>query len=194
MRYDCADEKMFERMNALFLRSDKEELEWILKAQQGDEFAQQLLITNHRALLLKLANRLRYASDSLDELIQAGNIGFLHAILKYQPSSNVKLTTYAVPWILGEMKRNLRRQRLYASQLVGNEQEPVVLFESIDLRKIDLKIAMERLSENERTLILLRYFRDKTQAETALLLRKSQSQISKIENRALKHLRAYLSE
>lgn len=63
----------------------------------------------------------------------------------------------------------------------------------IDIEAVDLRLALGRLSEEERKLILLRYFSDRTQKETAALLQKSQAQISRIERRALDALRAWLT-
>lgn len=64
----------------------------------------------------------------------------------------------------------------------------------IDVDAVDLRLALSRLGAEERRVILLRYFRDRTQAEAAATLGKSQAQISRIENRALDALRALLRE
>ena len=64
--------------------------------------------------------------------------------------------------------------------------------EGSDMRHIDLHLAFEKLCVEERRLILLRYYEGKTQRETAETMHKSQSQISRIENRALDMLRIML--
>ncbi len=62
----------------------------------------------------------------------------------------------------------------------------------IDLRALDLRLALSSLDADARRIILLRYFRDMTQQETARLLGKSQAQVSRIERRALDLLRERL--
>ena len=64
----------------------------------------------------------------------------------------------------------------------------------INMDAVDLRLALEKLDEDERKLILLRYFRDQTQKEAACILGKSQAQVSRIENRALDTLRAFLRQ
>lgn len=64
----------------------------------------------------------------------------------------------------------------------------------IDIEAVDLRMALGRLSQEERRLILLRYYADKTQKETAEAMHKSQAQVSRIERRALDALRAMLKE
>ena len=65
--------------------------------------------------------------------------------------------------------------------------------DSIDDESTDIHLALGRLSDQERTLIILRYFRDHTQKETAKLMKLSQAQISRIERRALESLRFWLT-
>ena len=66
--------------------------------------------------------------------------------------------------------------------------------DKINMEAVDLRFALERLDEEARKLILLRYFRDQTQKEAAGILGKSQAQISRIESRALDTLRAFLRQ
>ena len=66
--------------------------------------------------------------------------------------------------------------------------------ERINMDAVDLRLALERLDEEARKLILLRYYRDQTQKEAAALLGKSQAQVSRIESRALDTLRAFLRQ
>ena len=65
--------------------------------------------------------------------------------------------------------------------------------DSIDDESTDIHLALGRLSDQEQTLIILRYFRDHTQKETAKLMKLSQAQISRIERRALESLRFWLT-
>jgi len=63
----------------------------------------------------------------------------------------------------------------------------------LNIQHIDLRLALAKLSTEEQIVICMRYYRDKTQRESAVLLGKSQAQISKMERRALNTLYGLLS-
>lgn len=63
----------------------------------------------------------------------------------------------------------------------------------MNLEGVDLRMALEKLSQQERQIVMLRFFRGRTQRQTAQTLGKSQAQISKLENRALDRLREMLT-
>ena len=65
--------------------------------------------------------------------------------------------------------------------------------EDIDVERVALRMAMNELEAEEQRVVLLRYYRDMTQQETARLLGRSQAQISRIERRALDRLRTLLA-
>ena len=77
-------------------------------AKAGDSEAMAQVIEANRPLLRALAGRLGAPGPLLDELMQAGSIGLMQAVRRFDPGRGVQLTTYAVPWVLGEMKRALR--------------------------------------------------------------------------------------
>lgn len=179
----------------------QQELNLILAAQAKDMQARKALVECHLPMICKLANRLCVQFPVRDELIQAGCVGLIDAIAHYRPAEQTKLLTYAVPWILGEMKRTLRTYAYALPTLSLDEaredneewEERIPGPYSIDLSSLDLRLAIARLSRDEQTLVYLRFFRDKTQRETACLLNKSQSQVSKIEKRALDRLHDMLA-
>ena len=74
----------------------------------------------------------------------------------------------------------------------GCAQERMGRVQSDETEASDIRFAIDSMNQEEQKLIMLRFFRDKTQQETACLLNKSQAQISKMERRALDHLRALL--
>lgn len=172
----------------------------IARAQRGDAQAMEALLSRHRALLFALAGRLHRINGIPDEeLVQAGSLGLMRAIGRYDAKQGVKLITYAVPWILGEMKRTLRGARMdWASLDEARAQDGAPLLDTlrgsdgVDIDAVDLRLAMQRLPQEEQTLICLRYFRERTQKEAALLLNKSQTQISRMERRALDRLHDWL--
>lgn len=178
-----------------------EESNLIIRAQRGEQAAKEALIQRYAALLWSLANRLSYGMrPAAEELVQAGYIGFLRAIEKYDGRRETKLITYAVPWILGEMKRVIRNVYT-ASEWIPLEAESGdsrSLIETLGCsgemneEALDLHLAMKRLPHDEQNVICLRYFRDKTQKETAILLRRSQAQVSRLERCALERLKGML--
>jgi len=89
---------------------DDRETKWINLAKNGDAEAMQALIEMHLPLIRTLSSRLRVSYIEKEVLIQAGSIGLMQAIKHYSYGMETKLTTYAVPWILGEMKKALRRE------------------------------------------------------------------------------------
>lgn len=176
------------------------EEELIEQAQQDDKAAMEALIRLHTPLIFALARRLCSRYVDMETLIQSGSIGLMRAVYHYQKEREVKLTTYAVSWILGEMKAAMRRENVNSAfcSLEGLEEAAYsrvrALYAEIkdDLNRIDLFWAIERLNKEEQHLIIQRFFRDKTQKEAAQLLQKSQAQISRIERHALDHLRFLL--
>lgn len=171
----------------------------IREAKNGDQNALSDLLCGYQRMIHILAGRMLHAGVSREDLIQAGSLGLMHAIMHYDAMHDVKLSTYAVPWILGEMRRAVRRAQVSVFSLDrpmdGNNQtlqDTLVGESGVDLDSLDLRMALSRLERDEQILICLRYYRDKTQKETAQMLRKSQAQISRMERRALDALHTML--
>ena len=80
----------------------------IMKAQQGDEIAKEVLVEENIGLVWSLVKRFGGRGYELEDLFQIGSIGLLKSIEKFDLSYNVKFSTYAVPMIVGEIKRFLR--------------------------------------------------------------------------------------
>lgn len=181
----------------------EKELQLIAEAQCQNSDAFDELIGAYMPLIYKLAGRICSAYSLREELIQAGRIGFMLALSKYDPQKEVRLITFAVPWMVGEMKRIYRaqvndRMSLIPYEHLESEREGCLNdsgrnMQDLLLEGIDLKSAFVSLKPEEQTIIALRYFRGKTQKETALLLCKSQAQISKTERRILDSLRSQLA-
>ena len=83
-------------------------LELILRAQQGDDKAKNQLVNENMGLVWSLVRRFAGRGYELEDLFQIGSIGLLKSIDKFDSSFNVKFSTYAVPMIVGEIKRFLR--------------------------------------------------------------------------------------
>lgn len=90
------------------LLSHEETLELIKRVQEGDEEAKELLISSNLGLVRSVVGKFANIGYERDDLFQLGSIGLIKAIYKFDTSYNVKFSTYAVPMILGEIKRYLR--------------------------------------------------------------------------------------
>ncbi len=213
----------------------------------GDDAAKGELIGRHAPLVRAMAGRIAREHAQRAELEQAGYVGLLLAVRQYDAGQGARFVTYAVPWVLGEMRRTRarmndamgaseRRRRIAAcaeafagregrsprvdelaamcgmsaydvagALAAGNVSldardedggsigETVAGRDGIDVEALDLRMALCRLPEEERRLVILRYFRGRTQTEAAAAMGKSQTQVSRIERRALDRLRGMLA-
>ena len=82
--------------------------ELLLKTKNGDEQARQTLIEGNLRLVLSVIQRFGGRGESPDDLFQVGCIGLMKAIANFDPTKNVRFSTYGVPMIAGEVRRYLR--------------------------------------------------------------------------------------
>ena len=80
----------------------------LLQAKGGDEKARQLLIEGNLRLVLSVIQRFGGRGENPDDLFQVGCIGLMKAINNFDPTKQVKFSTYGVPMIAGEIRRYLR--------------------------------------------------------------------------------------
>ncbi len=78
------------------------------KYKEGDIFAKEDLVNGNLKLVLSILRKYNNRTDNMDDLFQVGCIGLIKAIDNFDLSFDVKFSTYAVPMILGEVKRYLR--------------------------------------------------------------------------------------
>lgn len=208
-------------------------------------------IARNLPLVHSLANRFRGRGIEYEELFAAGSLGLVKAYDKFDESRGLCFSTYAVPVILGEIRRLFRdggsvkmsrslkelsmkaaraREELSKSgseptiteiaEYLGVSPEdaaeavaasapamsltcsdddgggdfdlPVDSGENALIDKLALRQCLQSLSEEDRKLIILRYFRNMTQSRTAQLLGMSQVQISRHERKILEELRLQL--
>jgi len=88
--------------------SDEKIIEFIKKAQQGDKEARSAIIDNNTGLVWSVVRRFKNRNVEMEDLFQIGCIGLIKAVDKFDPSFNVRFSTYAVPMILGEIRRYFR--------------------------------------------------------------------------------------
>lgn len=86
----------------------EESLRLIKAAQRGDEKAKEIMIVRNTALVKSIVKKFLNRGVEFDDLMQIGSLGLVKAVLGYDPSYDVRFSTYAVPMIAGEIKRFLR--------------------------------------------------------------------------------------
>ena len=144
------------------LLSHEETLELIERVQNGDEEAKEILIKNNLGLVRSVISKFSNIGYERDDLFQLGSIGLIKSVYKFDPKFNVKFSTYAVPMILGEIKRYLRddgmvkvsrslkqiaikakTQTEILTKKLGREPSIEELAHELDIEKEDLVMAME---------------------------------------------------
>ena len=88
--------------------SDDEKRSLLLKAREGDGAARQQLIDGNLRLVLSIIQRFAGRGEDADDLFQVGCIGLIKAVDNFNTELDVKFSTYAVPMIIGEVRRYLR--------------------------------------------------------------------------------------
>ena len=88
--------------------SNEEKNELLKKIKNGDEKARQDFINGNLKLVLSVIKRFRFKADNADDLFQVGCVGLIKALDNFDLSQNVQFSTYAVPMIIGEIRRYLR--------------------------------------------------------------------------------------
>lgn len=145
---------------------ESEKTELLKKIAEGDEKAREELINGNLRLVLSVIQRFSGRGENPDDLFQVGCIGLIKAIDNFSLDFGVKFSTYAVPMILGEVKRYLRdsgqirvsrslRDIAYKAMqakeklISEKKREPTVeeIAKEIDCRREDVVIALEAISE-----------------------------------------------
>lgn len=251
---------MYGKNSESHLLNHEETMDLIHKAQAGDELAREKLVSSNIGLVKSILRGFINKGYENDDLFQIGCIGLIKAIDKFDISYEVKFSTYAVPMIVGEIKRFLRddgiikvsrslkqtclkvkqaremlRNKLgrepsiqeisdeinvdkeeivmamdsnyqpdYLYDVIHeNDGSPLFLIDQVEgdsedeediLDTIILKEGLNKLKSRDRQIIILRYFKDKTQVEVAKILNISQVQVSRIEKRILEDLKKILAK
>ena len=235
--------------------TEKEKIDLLTQIKNGNKNAREQLINGNLRLVLSIIQRFTSRNENLDDLFQVGCIGLIKAVDNFNIDMDVQFSTYAVPMIIGEVRRYLRdnnairvsrsvrdlayralsaKEQLSAdnsteptvdaiAEILGEKKsdvaaaleaivDPISLYEPIYsdngdsmyvmdqisdrgsndevwLEDIALREAMKKLSERERDIIDLRFYKGKTQMEIAEEIGISQAQVSRLEKGALEHIR-----
>ena len=146
--------------------TNKEISELMKQVKSGDEFARDKFVVANLRLVLSVVQRFTGHSEKADDMFQVGCVGLLKAIDNFDESLNVKFSTYAVPMIIGEIRRYLRDNNsvrvsrsirdvayraLQAKEeyIKENNMEPTMeqIAQMIDLPLKDVYFAMDAISE-----------------------------------------------
>ena len=90
------------------LLTEEEKKELFVKIRKGDREAREKFIKGNLRLVLSIIQRFGAAGENSDDLFQIGCVGLMKAIDHFDVTMNVKFSTYAVPMIIGEIRRYLR--------------------------------------------------------------------------------------
>ena len=88
--------------------SNERMMELIVQSQSGDDNARDELVYGNLKLILSVIKKFSHRGENLDDLFQVGCLGLLKAIDNFDMSHGVRFSTYAVPMIIGEIRRYLR--------------------------------------------------------------------------------------
>ena len=92
----------------LTVLDDDEKRELLIKAREGDMSAREELINGNLRLVLSVIRRFAGKRENADDLFQVGCVGLIKAVDRFNVEMDVKFSTYAVPMIIGELRRYLR--------------------------------------------------------------------------------------
>ena len=84
------------------------DIQAIKKAQAGDKFELEKLIKQNNGLIWSIVKRFNGRGHDIEDLYQIGCMGFIKSIKRFDTNFEVKLSTYAVPYMIGEIKRHIR--------------------------------------------------------------------------------------
>lgn len=148
----------------LLKNSEKEAL--FKKVQEGDLQAKEEYIYSNLRLVLSVIKRFTNRGENIDDIFQVGVIGLIKAINNFDVTQGVKLSTYAVPMIIGEIRRYLRDynpvrvsrslrdtayKALQAKEMLinKNSREPTIeeIAKELEMKKEDIIFALEAIQE-----------------------------------------------
>lgn len=145
---------------------ESEKMELLKKMHDGDKTARDKLVNGNLRLVLSVIQRFVNRGENLDDLFQVGTIGLMKAIDNFDISQNVRFSTYAVPMIVGEVRRYLRdnnalrvsrsmRDTAYHAMQVKEQlqtklnRDPTMeeIAEALDLPVAEVVVALEAIVE-----------------------------------------------
>ncbi len=152
--------------NKLPILKEKEKEELLKLSANGDKKARETLIKGNLRLVLSVIQKFTNRGENMDDLFQIGCIGLIKAIDNFDPVHEVKFSTYAVPMIIGEIRRHLRdnnsvrvsrsikdiaykAMQVKEKLIAENQKEPTVeqIAKELQLPKSQVVMALESIVE-----------------------------------------------
>ncbi len=152
--------------STLKVLTEKEKMTLLRQMQAGDKSARDQLVSGNLRLVLSVVQRFVGRGENLDDLFQVGCIGLVKSIDNFDISQNVRFSTYAVPMIIGEIRRYLRdnnsirisrsvRDTAYKAMqakerlMAEKQREPTVaeIAKELDIPQEDVVVALEAIVE-----------------------------------------------
>ena len=128
-------------------------MENILKAQNGDNEALETLIETNQGLIWSIVKRFSGRGYELDDLYQIASLGFIKCIKKFNVNFEVRLSTYAVPYILGEIRRYIQEDGpIKVSRALKELNAKIAMFQKEHLRKTGQEMKIEEISTELRSI------------------------------------------
>lgn len=145
---------------------ESEKTELLKKMREGDKSARKKLIEGNLRLVLSIIQRFSNRGENPDDLFQVGCIGLIKAIDNFDTNQNVRFSTYAVPMIIGEIRRylrdynpirvsrSLRDTAYHAMQIkeriqntLGRDATVEEIAKEMNLEPVDVVLALEAIVE-----------------------------------------------
>lgn len=152
--------------NNLRVLSNSEMIPLFERLKNGDKSAKEELVNGNLKLVLSIISKFRYKNLDMNDLFQVGTIGLIKAVDNFDTSFGVMFSTYAVPLILGEVKRLIRTNNSLRvarsirdlafrilkfkdeySILYGVEPQNDVIAKELDIEEYEIKLALDALNE-----------------------------------------------
>ena len=191
------------------MRARYDDASLVRRHRRGDDGARRELIERYLPLARRLAWRYRRAPEPMEDLVQVASLALVKAVDRWDPDRGLAFTTYAVPTIIGELRRSVQRRswpvRVPATHVdAAPRPVAVALDERIEAPGAETELersedrllllaGIRTLSRRERRAIVLRFYRDWSQERIAEELGLSQPQVSRILAGALRALREELT-
>jgi len=180
------------------LTSTLDTLELLSRYHDADDrVARDQAIERNLPLVRALVRRFSRSPEQTDDLMQAGAIGLIKAVDGFDLQRGDDLGAYAVPTIVGELRRHQARRGSVATAMFDDDAALHAAPES-ELGRSDTRLALHGafrlLTRREREVVALRFYRDLTQQDIAARLGLSQAQISRTLSTAFAKLRSALVE
>lgn len=194
-----------------------EESYYISLLSEKPEEAKRVLIEHNLRLVVYIAKRFENTGINIEDLVSIGTIGLIKAVNTYKTDKNIKLATYASRCIENEILMHLRKtngqktevsfdeplntdwdgNELLLSDILGTDADIIMRPLEDDVDKQILLEAINKLTDRERKIIIMRFglfdTSEKTQKEVADIMGISQSYISRLEKRIISRLKREIS-